>query len=115
MVERNRRKHPRFPLVIRVSHVLDNHYQYYYSRDLSFGGMFLETRSPYKVGAKVELDFSLPERRTRVRVKGEVVRVIEADVSNPDQTPGMGVAFSYVDPESREEFESFLAELARGG
>jgi len=103
-----RRQHPRVPLVIRVSHRLADAYMYYYSLDLSLGGMFLETRSPFPAKTRLSLDFQLPDRERRVAVEGEVVRTVTPDLNNPALEPGMGIAFTAIDAESLAELTEFL-------
>jgi uncharacterized protein (TIGR02266 family) len=103
-----RRQHPRVPLVIRVSHRLADAYMYYYSLDLSRGGMFLKTRSPFPAGTRLSLDFHLPDRERRVSVEGEVVRRVVPDLNDPALEPGMGIVFTAIDPESLAELTEFL-------
>lgn len=108
MVIDERRRHPRAQVVIRVMHRQADAYMYYYSLDLSLGGMFLKTRSPFPAWTKLALDFELPERKRRVAVEGEVVRVVMPDLENPDTVPGMGIAFTAIDDESLAELTEFL-------
>jgi type IV pilus assembly protein PilZ len=103
-----RRKHRRVPFVTKVTYALAESVQYYYSQDLSLGGMFLETRKPFAVGTRLDLDFSLPDTEARVRVKGEVVRIVSPDPVHRDLVPGMGIVFAALSPESQSRLESFL-------
>jgi uncharacterized protein (TIGR02266 family) len=103
--EEERRRHPRSPVVIRVLHRLANAYQYYYTQDLSLGGMFLTTREPFAVGQDLELDFQLPGSSRRVQVEGRVVRSVSAGPDQPEAVSGMGIAFTVIS-------EDDLAELA---
>ena len=106
-----RRRHPRQPLVIRVAHYHANAYLYYYSQDLSLGGMFLQTREPFAVGTRLALDFELPGRERRVEVEGEVARTVTAGLDDHVAVPGMGIAFTAIDPASRAELAAFLESV----
>jgi type IV pilus assembly protein PilZ len=108
MMVNERRKHRRVPFVTKVTYVLAECVQYYYSQDLSLGGMFLETRKPFAVGTRLELDFSLPDTEARLRVKGEVVRIVTPDPLHRDLVPGMGIIFAALTPESQSRLEDFL-------
>ena len=50
MADQERRQFPRIKLITKVTHVRGDFFHYYYSRDLSMGGMFLETREPFPIG-----------------------------------------------------------------
>jgi type IV pilus assembly protein PilZ len=106
-----KRQHRRIPMVTRVTHVSSEVTQYYYSTDISMGGMFLKTRKPFKVGTELELDFELAERSVRIKLKGSVVRTVEPDPERPDREPGMGISFTYIEPESKSELTAFLADM----
>ncbi|HUT53262.1 MAG TPA: TIGR02266 family protein [bacterium] len=108
MAMNERRRHRRVPFVSKVTYVLTDSFQYYYSQDLSLGGMFLETRKPFKVGTRLDLDFELPDTEARIRVKGEVVRIVPPDPLHRDQLPGMGITFTAVTPDSQSKLEDFL-------
>ena len=110
MTQSDRRRHPRIPMVTRVTHINYETVQYYHSLDLSMGGMFLRTRKPFRVDTELELDFELAEMRKRVQVTGRVVRTVEPDENNPDVVPGMGIAFTEVEEESLHLLEEFLSE-----
>jgi type IV pilus assembly protein PilZ len=85
-------------------------FMYFYSQDLSMGGMFLKTRSPFPLGTRLMLDFELPGRTRRVMVVGEVARAVLPDLANRELEPGMGIAFTAIDPESQAELKEFLEQ-----
>jgi len=107
---KEKRKHRRVPFVSKVSYILADNVQYYYSQDLSVGGMFLETKKPFPVGAKLELDFPLPETDSRIRVRGQVVRVTKPNPAHYNLVPGMGIVFIEVNPDTYAMLEEFLKE-----
>jgi len=91
----------------------------FYSRDLSAGGVFLETALPLDVGTQIYLKFNLPHTKkiitTQARVintKGKVVRVKEKNAEEGD-TPGMGVEFEHLGFEDQQLIDSFVHEIAQ--
>ena len=69
--------------------------------DLSLGGCYLETPSPFPMRARVELSMRVGE--LQLHATG-LVRVMHPDV-------GMGVAFIQRTPEQRQEVEKFIHTL----
>ena len=112
MLETERRQYPRVNLVTRVTHILSDTFHYYYSRDLSLGGIFLETKKPYAVGSRLILDFTLPGMEGRLRTEGDVVRVVKPDLEALDQTSGMGISFTKISEESLTKLKNYLMENA---
>ncbi len=53
-------------------------------KDISGGGMFIETRKSFSVGHDISLTFQLPSNRKRYKVVGEIIR---------SETTGIGVKF----------------------
>jgi len=114
MAIQERRKYPRIKLITKVAHIREDKFHYFYSRDLSAGGIFLETDHPYPVGTELELEFPLPEVSERIRIKGKVVRVVETSEQYKGKTPGMGIQFEEMDSETSALLADFIArELAR--
>jgi len=85
-------------------------------RNLSIGGMFVESAAPPKVGASVRFELSLPEPSTTlVAGKGEVVWV-RREAAPPHARSGFGVRFTEIDPISRELiFRTVDRYIQRGG
>lgn len=110
MSREERRRHRRVPMVTKVIHLLADTFQYYYSHDLSLGGIFLETKKPFRIGAELELEFELPGRDQRVRVKGVVARIVDAVPEHHEVVAGMGIEFKYMPAESRAELLAFLSD-----
>jgi hypothetical protein len=70
-------------------------------RDLSAGGVFVSTTTPARVGAQVNLLFSLPEGEVRA----------QAIVRNSAPGKGMGVEFTQMEGGSREHLFELLKRL----
>lgn len=110
-----RRKYPRIRLIAKVAHIRGNHFHYFYSRDLSVGGIFLEAEHPYPVGTKLELELVLPEIAERLRIHGTVIRVEPPESRQMGKIPGMGIQFDVMTSETKALLADFIArELARG-
>ncbi|HEU4385965.1 MAG TPA: response regulator [Anaeromyxobacteraceae bacterium] len=106
MNERDRRSHPRFPLVLAVEYpdtaagIRDQ------TENLSAGGIFIRTERHFAVGDRVNLLVSVPHVPDPVELVVEVKRVRPADGSQPG-----GVAVWI--PPDREEDRRTLERLTR--
>ncbi len=110
-----KRQHRRVTMVTKVTLQKSGTDQYYYSRDISRGGLFLETKRPYESGTRLYLHFTLPGREHPVEAEGEVVRTVKYDRDTPNIIPGMGIVFNEVSPESISAIISFLEESNEQG
>jgi hypothetical protein len=70
-------------------------------RDLSFGGIFVETHQPQPVGAKAQIDFLVEEGQIRT----------EAVVRHVEGASGMGLEFSGVAQEDGPRLGALLTRL----
>ena len=70
-------------------------------RNLSFGGVFIETHKPPSVGAKAEIDFLVEEGRI----------ITKAVVRHVDGVSGMGLEFTGVAQEDRSHLGALLTRL----
>lgn len=62
-------------------------------KDISPGGLFIETRAPLAVGQQITLLLSFPERERPMKILGEVVRATNE---------GIGVRFKHPSPLVKE-------------
>jgi uncharacterized protein (TIGR02266 family) len=98
---------PRYTLKLQIVYDDGNAFMSGPVVDISESGVFLETVMPLDPGAEVRLTPLLPEDAGLFEILGVVVRKNEYDLDNHfDRTPGMGVRFKDVSPES-------LAQLRR--
>ncbi|MFA4974431.1 MAG: PilZ domain-containing protein [bacterium] len=72
---------------------------YVRAKDLSLGGLFLESDIPVRVGTMLFLSFALPGKKRPVRVTGEVVRAAGQ---------GVGIRFVGLPEKARAAIERFL-------
>lgn len=80
------RKHPRVPLELLVQVTSDSIAQFraVHAKNLSVGGMFIETPTPRTVGSSVFFQFTVKDGGTLIEGLGRVVHA---------STSGMGVEF----------------------
>lgn len=102
---RERRAHPRFPLVLAVQYLgaesaLD------YTENLSAAGLFLRTERQFKRGEKVKLVLFFPQVVEPLEIEVEVVRIREEGAEGP---AGVAVRVPDANLVDREK----LSELAR--
>ncbi len=107
-VYKERRAHPRFPLILAVQYqgaenVLD------YTENLSAGGLFICTEREFEVGERVGLVLSFPQLLAPVELQVEVIR----QRAGGDGTPA-GVAVRVPDdlPGDRERLARVSMDLA---
>jgi Tfp pilus assembly protein PilZ len=94
----NRRKTPRVPLATQIH--IDGSMALAFSRDLSTGGIFIDTKEPSQIGTKVDLRFRLSENDPVIIAKGEVRYVVPK--------LGMGVQFSEISDEDQKRIVTFV-------
>ena len=94
----NRRQFPRAPLATQIQ--CEGCMALAYSRDVSAGGMFVETTVPCEEGARVELRFHLND--------GGPVILAQAEVRYLVPKLGMGVEFVDLSPADRERLDNYV-------
>jgi uncharacterized protein (TIGR02266 family) len=101
--QNERRSTPRIRTSARVT-IEGEPGKYFYTRDLSAGGLFLETDDPWKVGTVFKIEIALPGFRPLIPVKGKVVRVEKG------KDGGVGMEFSDLTDELTLLLESAIKE-----
>jgi len=103
-----RRVHAQVSTCIVVKYANDlGTFDEYMTRDLSMGGVFIQTDNPQAIGARLEIILCLPDGSLEVAVLGEVVR------HNPltSGLRGMGIRFVLIEPALQHELEQFIRSL----
>jgi Tfp pilus assembly protein PilZ len=95
----NRRRYPRVPLATQI--YCQDCMSLAFSRDLSQGGMFVETRDPLPVGAEITLRFHLND--------GGPIIVALAEVKYSVTKLGMGVEFLEMSPADQKRIDDYVA------
>lgn len=79
-------------------------------KNVSLGGVFIETAVPLAVGTHVEFSFPVPGRSDEVQAKG-IVRWAN-DGRRPDEPVGMGVEFLEVTARTKTSLRIYLTTIA---
>jgi uncharacterized protein (TIGR02266 family) len=95
-LRRTEREAERVELYVEVGLATDSNFYAGLAMDISTGGLFVSTYTLYAVGTPITLSFELPAGR-QVLAYGEVRWVREPN--SGDTSPGMGVAFTRIDPD----------------
>ena len=106
MSERDRRAHPRFPLVLAVEYPDSAQRIRDQTENLSAGGLFIRTERHFTVGDRVTLLVSFPDGPDPVELQVQVKRVRPAEGAQPG-----GVAVWI--PPDRQEDRRRLEQLTR--
>jgi len=93
------RQSPRAPLATQVQ--CQECMSLAFSRDISVGGLFIETKQPLPIGSSVSLRFHLDDP--------SAVIVASAEVTYHVANFGMGVQFVEISPEDRKRIKAFVA------
>ncbi|HKX13358.1 MAG TPA: TIGR02266 family protein [bacterium] len=108
--KKEKRLYPRKP--IRTQVVFENEDSegvlYFFSTDISAGGLFLETDIPIRLGTQVFLRFSLMPKARPIQATGEVVRVMRDQNESGEGKLGVGIRFIYIHPLDRELIQDFI-------
>ena len=108
-------KDTRGPVNLRIKFRSESLQQFIerYGVDVSRGGIFIRTREPLPVGTRLKLDFQLVDAAPLFQGDGTVVWIREHDASRAGVTPGMGVRFDRLTPESQTTLDTILEEKIR--
>lgn len=93
-----RRKAPRVALATQIQ--IQDSMALAYSRDLSVGGIFIDTKENWKIGTSVDLRFHLNDNGPVVIASGEVRYAV--------LRMGVGVQFTEVSSEDRKRIQDFV-------
>lgn len=106
-----KRMYPRRTLRTRVT--LEDEFGegfiYFYTTDISLGGLFVESEIPLKIGTKIFLSFSLPDSDEVIRTTGEVVR-LEKLAPSYSGVSGMGIRYFELTEPDRQAIEAYTAQ-----
>jgi hypothetical protein len=97
-----RRQHRRVKLVAEVRCAALGLDEVLVTRDVSIGGLFINTKQPLPEGAVCELSFRLRPDRPPVQCQGRVASSVAG--------LGMGINFINLNPHAAEALENFVDE-----
>jgi uncharacterized protein (TIGR02266 family) len=102
-----RRKHTRVSLSVEVDVSSDSNFFVGKTRDLSMGGLFIETPIPMPIGSAVTVELTLKGRKHALT--SEVMWALDG---RDGATVGIGVQFRDLPPKSRNAILAFMKERA---
>jgi len=105
MTDRDRRTDLRIPLRLQVEYADVEDFLIDYTANVSLGGMFIATDSPFDLGTRFKLRFALPQQHAPVEAVAVVTWVEDGDLG---RVAGMGVRFSDIDPDHQAAIQSLL-------
>ena len=100
------RTEERISATLKVSYDSYNKFITEYTRDVSKGGIFINTKRDHQVNDIVDLSLIVPGFDKPLIIKGEVIHLKIKNV--PDEEAGVGVKFIEIDPESRKALIAFM-------
>ena len=81
---------------------------YFYSTDISLGGVFLESDIPLNMGTQVSLSFSLQNGTAPIRATGKVVR-LERTPDDSLPVVGMGLQFTKISEADKKQVQQYIS------
>lgn len=98
------RKDPRakvLSMTVRYKSATIDEFIEHHSHDVSRGGMFIKTPSPFPPGTLLKFEVRISEEKKVMQGVGRVVWKRDASAASPDTPAGMGVKFIKLDDESK--------------
>jgi type IV pilus assembly protein PilZ len=108
--ENNQRRAARLHHEIPVAYKSVGSFLSDWATNISQGGLFINTRNPLPVGTSVKILIQLPGTSFPCELAGRVTRVAEFD-NHANMVPGMGIEFTGVDDERRQQIDAFVLRL----
>src|SRR4051794_8262563 len=111
------RKDPRakvLSMTVRYKSATVDEFIEHHSHDVSRGGIFIKTPSPFLPGTLLKFEIRIADDKPMLQGVGRVVWKRDSTTSGPDKPAGMGVKFIKVDESSRALVDR-LVEVKGGG
>lgn len=110
---RERRRSRRVPVEIQIQYETADGFFQDYIRNLSLGGIFIQTPQPLPTNTKLRVQFSLPDMSVPIVADGVVVHTLRVGQGKNASASGMGIKFSELEPSSKKELEAYLQSRNR--
>jgi uncharacterized protein (TIGR02266 family) len=115
-VQKEIRTEPRITLSFRVRYnTLEGHQYESRAGGIGGGGLFIESQCPLPAGTKLSIEFSLPERSSEWLSAHGVVAWVCPKADQYTFSPGMGVQFTEIAPEVRDQVVALVKTLQDTG
>jgi type IV pilus assembly protein PilZ len=111
---RDRNVDPRQPIELKVEYERLNAFFADYTKNISRGGTFIQTRRPLPVGTEFLFLLYIPTLDQPLAIRGQVKWIVEPGRDSPstDGAPlGMGIRFVYASEEERRQVEHLVERL----
>ena len=103
--EESARKHARYPIRLPSYLIRGTKATQLYSRDVSFGGLFLHTNLPPPLRELVRIRMVLPPEQEEVNLLGMAVHRVEPGGT---RSPGIGIKLYGNDPQTSRRWDAFI-------
>jgi uncharacterized protein (TIGR02266 family) len=101
------RAHPRLELKVYVDYTGSEVLLYHKVRNISLGGICIQSMAVEEVGTTVDLVLNFPELEATIGIKGEVVW------ANREAPMDMGIRFVDLDDDRKDTLRRYLSLLKR--
>ncbi len=111
---RDRNVDPQQPIELKVEYERLNAFFADYTKNISRGGTFIQTRRPLPVGTEFLFLLYIPTLDKPLEIRGQVKWIVEPGRDSPttDDAPlGMGIRFVYASEEERRQVEHLVERL----
>jgi uncharacterized protein (TIGR02266 family) len=98
----DRRKHPRLSIAVAVDFTSGNNFYSALVRDISMGGLFIESDATIPVGTQLLVDLRFLKKHLRVECE------VMWNLSDGNTGSGVGVRFLGLQPSQRKSIEAFM-------
>jgi uncharacterized protein (TIGR02266 family) len=98
-----RRQHPRLSISVEVDFGSEHNFYSAKTRDISVGGLFIETDIALPIGTRLRVDLNFLEKQ--LHAEGEVTWVL---VGDNEDIAGVGVRFVDLAESARKNIEAFM-------
>ncbi len=106
LTAKNERADGRVNASLKVSYESFNEFISEYTRNVSRGGIFINTKRHHEVGEIVDLSLVVPGLDDPLNIKGEVIHIKIHNL--PDEDKGIGIKFIDIDSKSRKGLIEFI-------
>jgi len=100
--QEEKRDYIRKPFFMSVDYSTQDRVYRDFIKDISTGGVFIETLRPLPVGQEILMAFSFPNQRQNFKISGDVVRM---------NTKGIGVSFIVKNEAQKESLDFCVKDI----
>jgi len=109
----DRRKYYRNKIEVMIDYLDGSEIEVGYTKDISLGGMFIETTKTSELGNMVFLDFYLPGIRKKFKLKGKVKWTSDNADAAHNIRLGMGIEFVKLDDNNKSDLNIGIKNIRR--